>query len=118
MAQFAVVPIISRIKALFEAATHVKFVKEACWTTWQPVKVSDYEWLYDFIRPSHQKLLIETVEGIQKNPCSLLRQLLRPHDYRIDRTANGWILKEGRKSTSSQSITVRKGIMTWDEDYS
>jgi hypothetical protein len=113
MAQFVVVPPLSRVRSLFESVTGVKFVPEACWKSWHVV---NYDWLYEFIRPSHQKLLIETIEGVQSTPCSLLRQLLRPHDYRIERTSYGWVLKQGRKSTSPGKVSVRTGVMTWAEE--
>jgi hypothetical protein len=117
MAQFVVVPAIDRIRRLFELATGAKFTNDACWKSWTPIQTAEYEWLYDFIRPCHQKLLIETVEGVQENPCSLIRQLLRPHEYRIERTPYGWVLKEGRKAMESgQTISVRKGIMTWSDE--
>jgi hypothetical protein len=116
MAQFVIVPPIGRIRKLFETATGSKFVNDVCWKSWQPVQATDYEWLYDFIRPSHQKLLVETIECVQDTPCSLLRQLLRPHDFRIERTSYGWTLKEGRKSVSPHKISVRTGVMTWAEE--
>jgi hypothetical protein len=116
MAQFVVVPPLSRISLLFEKVTACRFIKENVWKSWTPGIITDYDWLYEFIRPSHQKLLIETIEGIHVNPCSLLRQLLRPHDYRIERTTYGWTLKEGRKSSSPSKVSVRTGVMIWSED--
>jgi hypothetical protein len=118
MAQFIVVPPLSRIQLLFEKVTSCRFVKETGWKSWHPTETTDYEWLYEYIRPSHQKLLNETIDGIQETPCSLLRQLLRPHDYRIERTNYGWTLKEGRKSVSPSKISVRTGVMIWSSEDS
>ena len=117
MSQFVIIPPLGKIEILFEKVTGCRFVKEAAWNVWNPVVATDYEWLYEYIRPSHQKLLIETIDGTQDTPCSLLRQLLRPHDFRIERTSYGWILKEGRKSVSPCKVSVRTGVMVWsDED--
>ena len=116
MAQFVVLPPLSRIESLFIKITNCKFVEEAVWKTWKSQPEEEYAWLYEYIRPSHQKLLIETIIGTQPNPCSLLRQLLRPYNYRIERMAYGWILKYGQKSTSPTPVSVRTGVMVWSEE--
>jgi hypothetical protein len=116
MAQFVIVPPLSRIKLLFEKVTSCRFANECVWKSWTPATATDYEWLYEYIRPSHQKLLIETIDGTQDIPCSLLRQLLRHHDYRIERTNYGWTLKEGRKSVSPSKVSVRTGVMVWSKE--
>lgn len=116
MAQFGLVPPLSRIQTLFEKVSGCRFIKEVVWKSWNLADTADYEWLYEYIRPSHQKLLNETIEGIQENPCSLMRQLLRPHDYRIEKTSYGWTLRDGRKSTSPSKVSVRTGVMVWSEE--
>jgi hypothetical protein len=116
MAQFVVVPPLSRIQLLFEKVSGCRFVKEVVWKSWNPVDTTDYDWLYEYIRPSHQKLLNETINGVQENSCSLLRQLLRPHEYRIERTVYGWTLHQGRKSVSPSKVSVRTGVMLWSDE--
>jgi hypothetical protein len=115
MAQFVVLPPLSRIRIFFEAATSAKFVPEAAWHSWKPVSTDDIAWLRDYIRPSHQKILNETMDGIQDSPCSLLRQILRPHDYRIERESYGWTLKHGPRPASPTKLSVRTGVVSWEE---
>jgi hypothetical protein len=115
-AQFVAIPSLSRVSELFQLCTGTSFIVEALWRTWLPVKPEALLWLSEYIRPSHQKLLRETIAGEQKNPCSLLRQLLRPHDYRIEKTSSGWVLKFGKQTQSPTLVGVKEGKMiTWDE---
>ena len=115
-AQFVAIPPLSRLGELFHLCTGTPFVVEALWRTWLPVASNNYDWLSEYIRPSHQKLLQDTISGKQKNPCSLLRQLLRPHDYRIEKTSSGWVLKFGKQVQSPTLVGVKEGKMiTWDE---
>lgn len=117
MAQFVVVPPLDRVGRLFCIVTGCQFVPEASWTLWKVCDVSDIVWLRDYIRPSHQKLLNDTINGIQKNPCSLLRQILRPHQYHIEKTSYGWILKKGKTKSGSKLVTVKPGRrIVWNHE--
>ena len=71
MSQFVIIPPLERLVLLFEKSTGCRFIKEVVWKSWNPVVATEYEWLYEYIRPSHQKLLIETINGIQDTPCSV-----------------------------------------------
>jgi hypothetical protein len=115
MAQFVVLPPLDRIRVLFVKATGAKFIPEAAWHTWKPVTTEDIVWLREYIRPSHQKILNETIDGIQESPCSLLRQILRPHEYRIERESYGWTLKHGQRTVSPTKLSVRTGTVVWGE---
>ena len=115
-AQFVAIPPFSRIGELFQLCTGTPFVVDAIWRTWLPVKSEALSWILEYIRPSHQKLLRDTISGDQKNPCSLLRQLLRPHDYRIEKTSSGWVLKFGTPTLSPTLVGIKEGkVINWDE---
>ena len=117
MAQFVVVPPLDRIGRLFCIVTGCQFVSEVSWSSWKVCDVSDMLWLREYIRPSHQKLLNETIAGVQTTPCSLLRQILRPHEYRIEKTSYGWTLKEGKSKAGSKLVAVKPGRrIVWNDD--
>jgi len=82
-AQFVEVPPLEEVKALFTATTGRQFQLYVTWTKWTPVDPADLYVFRPYIRRCHQKLLKETANGTQKNPCSFLRQLLRPYGYCI-----------------------------------
>ena len=82
--QFKTIPPLEDIQTLFCIVTGVKFFVESTWYTFVDTNNPDiFLHFMPYIRPSHQKVLLDTVNGKQKNPCSLLRQLLRPHGYTI-----------------------------------
>lgn len=116
MAQFVVVPPLNRVGSLFCIVTGCNFAPEVSWRIWPSYDVAELEWLYEYIRPSHQKLLNETVTGVQQTSCSLLRQVLRPHNYRIEKTSYGWTLKQGESGTGSMMVVVKPGRrIVWNE---
>jgi hypothetical protein len=59
-----------------------------------------------YIRTCHQKILNETLEEKHKHLCSFLRQLLRPHGYRIETVKAGWRLHIG---SSGKGIQIKDG---------
>jgi hypothetical protein len=117
MAQFVVVPPLDRVGSLFCIVTGCHFVPEVSWISWKICDVSDITWLHEYIRPSHHKLLNDTLLGIQPNPCSLLRQILRPHKYHIEKTSYGWTLKEGKSREGPKLVAVKPGRrIVWNDD--
>lgn len=96
-AQFKVIPPLDEIKELFTAATGVTFHMEASWTTWQPLDADDMLIFRPYIRKCHQKILMETVNGIHKDPCSFLRQLVRPHGFLIVYAGKRYTLTEAKE---------------------
>jgi hypothetical protein len=117
MAQFVVVPPLDRVSRLFCTVTACKFAPEVSWNTWSACDASCIEWLREYIRPSHQKLLNETISGEQRTQCSLLRQVLRPHDYRIEKTSYGWTLKQGKHADGPKVVAVKPGRrIIWNEE--
>ncbi len=115
-AQFSVVPSRSFVEALFVKLTGRPMVPEVCWTTWYDVSSEEYYALSPYIRPCHQKILSETIEGIQKTPCALLRQFLRPYNFRIESTYHGYVLKEKTEKPSTPVLIPGKKRIIWSED--
>lgn len=82
--QFKEIPPLKDIQDLFMELTGIGLVVGGSWRTWRPVdpyRLLEFE---PYIRKCHQKILAETVDGIQPNPCSFLRQLVRPYGFLID----------------------------------
>ncbi len=92
-AQFCAVPPLSKVESLFVAATASQLSSGVAWSEWHPVSVEQLEQFRPYIRPSHQRLLNLTVSGEHPTPCAFLRQLLRPHGFKIETTTHGWILR-------------------------
>jgi hypothetical protein len=114
MAQFGEVPPIECVSALFAKATGKKLSTDVAWTLWQSLDSTDMEWLFGYIRPCHQKLLIETISGKQKTPLSLLRQLLRPHNLRIQTETVGWSVQP--QKTRTKTVGIMPGVtVIWTE---
>lgn len=116
-AQFRMIPPLTKVKELFEQLTATPFTPGATWTTWTPLPDSTpYEVFRPYIRPSHQTLLNTVVAaGTHANPLPFLRQLLRPHSFRIETLATGWMLQE--KSESGKAVVTlhtEKKHITWD----
>ena len=114
-AQFRAIPPLPKIQELFGTVTGSAFYSGAAWSTWisQPSS-APYEVFRPYIRPSHQTLLNALVNGIATSPCALLRQLLRPHNYRIDHTSTGWELVEDRPTLKTIAITEKPTQISWD----
>lgn len=103
-AQFIVAPPLPKIIDLFLKATGCSFNVDVKWSRWLSISSDSCEEFRKYIRPSHQQILNDTISGISENPASLLRQLLRPHDYTIRRSGKLWTLatlkkEEGPKGT-------------------
>jgi hypothetical protein len=116
-AQFRMIPPLTKVKELFEELTATTFCPGATWSTWvsQPNSAL-YEVFRPYIRPSHQTLLNTVVAaGPSAYPLPFLRQLLRPHGFRIEATAAGWALHE--KSDNGRGIVTlhtKVAHITWD----
>jgi hypothetical protein len=115
-AQFIVVPPLTKLTELFTKATGKPFVVGVSWMFWETCTVADFERFRKYIRPSHQKVLDEAVAGTAENPCSLIRQLLRPHNYTIRRGSRNWSLQEvkgkgGEESAEDETPSPRTSII-------
>lgn len=98
--QFIVVPPLTKVTELFVKATGKHLAAGVSWVAWEICTKENFERFRKYIRPSHQKILDDTVNGIAENPCSFLRQLLRPHNYTIRRTSRGWLLQSTKDKNS------------------
>lgn len=93
-AQFVQVPPLEMIQKFFKSVTGVGFKLDVTWKTWLVVDPDDVFEFLPYIRKCHQKLLMETADGNQPDPCSFLRQLLRPHGFCIKLVKKTYILQE------------------------
>jgi len=110
-AQFIDLPPLEEINNFFTAATGCPCKVDVTWTKWLPLDPDDIFYFVSYIRPCHQKLLMETADGV-RDPCAFLRQLLRPYGFRIEFYRNKWTLIDNKV----ESKTVGKkegGIITW-----
>jgi len=101
-AQFVVTPPLEDVNSLFTAATGCPLHVEVTWLHWIPVSPDSVLCFVPYIRPCHQKILMETANN-QRNPCAFLRQLLRPHGFVIEYYRNKWTLKELKEELKTVS---------------
>jgi len=110
--QFTSLPPFPYIEELFRKATGRILSVYTTWQSWLPVEPDEYFVFQPYIRPCHQQILMETINGFQPNPCSLLRQLLRPYGLMIQKKKN-----EYKVCTHSDSTIGKKEGTTiiWSE---
>lgn len=105
-AQFRVIPPLARVQSLFEAASSVSLHHGAEWSEFSECPDELIEQFRPYIRPSHQQLLNAAIAKEGSRPLlSFLRQLLRPHDFKIEATSTGWRLVS---ATEEESTAVRR----------
>jgi hypothetical protein len=113
--QFKAIPPIEDSRELFKVATGCVFQVEMTWTRWIPVDPDDVISFHPYIRPCHIAILMETANG-ERNACSLLRQLLRPHGYGIMRQQGKtlWTLHELKENANT--VGKKAGtVITWTD---
>jgi hypothetical protein len=98
-AQFISLPPLADIRELFVMVTGLPFQTNVSWAQWLPVDIDDILIFKPYIRPCHQKLLMDTINGVQKNVCSFLRQLLRPYGFSIVKRKEFYTLVEIKENT-------------------
>ena len=98
-AQFTDLPPFSDIEDLFKKATGLQLSLYTTWRLWKHVDPEDYAIFQPYIRPCHQRILLDTINGVQQSPCSLLRQLLRPYGILIQKTNKQYKLCEHTNPT-------------------
>ena len=110
-AQFVVTPPVGEVHSLFTAATGCPFHVEVSWSQWKPLDPDSVFCFIPYIRPCHQKILMETGNS-SRNPCAFLRQLLRPHGFGIEYYRNKWTLKELK--ADSKTVGKKEGtVVEW-----
>ena len=112
-AQFRELPLLHDIHEFFMMATGSPFQPEITWSVWKHVDVDDILCFQPYIRPSHQKIIMETASG-ERNPCALLRQLIRPYGFCIETHKTFWVLKEIK--LDPKAVTKKVGLtVKWNE---
>lgn len=104
-AQFRELPPLCDIHELFMMATGNPFQPETTWSDWKTMDADDILCFQPYIRPSHQKILVETASGV-RNPCALLRQLIRPYGFCIETHKTYWVLKEMKLGSTAVNKKV------------
>ena len=100
-AQFTTVPPLEMVQSFFKTATGIPFKLDATWASWLSIEPDDIFEFMSYIRPCHRKLLMETADGNQPNPCSFLRQLLRPHGFGIRLSKKKYIVEELKEDSKT-----------------
>jgi hypothetical protein len=98
--QFIMIPALTKIQDFFVKATGAShFYVGVEWFSWIPLIAADIEVFRQYIRPSHYALINAAVEDPDNGAriCSFLRQLLRPHKFKIQsrmigRSVHSWVL--------------------------
>ena len=112
-AQFRELPLLHDIHDFFMLATGSPFQPEITWSVWKEVDVDEILSFQPYIRPSHQKIIMETASG-ERNPCALLRQLIRPYGFCIETHKTHWVLKEMK--LDPKAVTKKIGTtVEWNE---
>jgi hypothetical protein len=112
--QFIVVPPLGKIAPIFITATGRSLVAGVAWNEWKTVSAHDLEALRPYFRPCHQATLNRVVAG--GSPQTLLRQLLRPYEYRIEAgiAKGSWVLRQGEEPVAA--VNVGKGrTVSWSD---
>ena len=111
VAQFMVLPPLQKVSALFMQLTGKTLIEGISWTYWNTYEPNIIEWLRPYIRPCHQKILNETISGEQPNPLALLRQLLRPHGFRIEAEHGRSFWTVTTASPCLKGVHVKDGVL-------
>ena len=107
-AQFIVIPPMGKVVDYFVKTTGCEFSEDVRWSRWIPLPAETTEEFRKYIRPSHQQILNDTLSGAAENPASLLRPLLRPHEYTIRRAGKCWVLSTLKKDEGPKGTRVIK----------
>ena len=92
-------PALTKVQEIFVKATGALDLFDGVeWFSWLALTEADIEVFRPYIRPSHQKLINDASASPENGGriCSFLRQLLRPHQFKIEKHSGpikSWILK-------------------------
>lgn len=112
--QFIVLPPLSKIAPIFTAATGRSLVAGVSWSEWHTVPASELEKVRPYFRPCHSTMLDRAIAG--SSPQALLRQLLRPYEYRIEAGSvkGTWVLRQGSGEDPAPVAIIGEGrTVTW-----
>jgi hypothetical protein len=114
-AQFCAIPPLAKVEELFAAATATQLSSGVIWSEWHPIPAEQLEQFRPYIRPSHQRLLNLTVSGDHPAPCAFLRQLLRPHGYKIESAAHHWTLRMNGDEPLDHAVRRNRSVtIAWE----
>ena len=121
-AQFIVLPPLTKIAEFFVKATGAPLHNGAEWFTWTSLTTDDIEPFRRYIRPSHQALINAAVSTPRDATriCAFLRQLLRPHQFKIDTrgSTESWVLVftgPPDPDASGGEVIRKEGVLvTWE----
>jgi len=114
MSQFVEVPPLDMVKELFQITTGLQFRLDVSWTSWKPLDPADLYVFRPYIRKCHQKILMETANGVHPDVCSFLRQLLRPHGFCIKLNKITYVVCE-KKEEEAHTVGKRAGAtVVWE----
>lgn len=112
-AQFIVIPPLARVSAYFTEATGKPLTPNITWNRWNALSSETYDEIATYVRPCHSGILDSTRDGLYENPCTLLRQLLRPHGLRIDYRNKIWTVRTAE--FQEKGIRTRSGcVIVWE----
>ena len=109
--QFVEIPPLEDVNSFFTAATGCPFKLDVQWSKWLQLDPDDVLCFVPYIRKCHQKIIIETLNKL-RDPCALLRQLLRPYGYCIDFYRKKYTLVEIKEDL--KTVGKKEGAtVTW-----
>ena len=113
-AQFVVVPPLPKIAALFASITGRSLQNDVEWSSWTDVSAEMFEVFRPYIRPSHQKILNSLLSATDKTPCTFLRQLLRPYEFKVQKTPTGWVVRQTKPEDGNTGVRIGPGkVVNW-----
>jgi hypothetical protein len=114
-AQFVVIPPLAKVAALFASTTGRSLHTDVEWSVWKDISAAAFEAFRPYIRPSHQKILNSLVAGAEKTPCAFLRQLLRPHELKLQKTSTGWAVRQAKPEEGVAGVRIGPGkVVDWE----
>jgi hypothetical protein len=116
MSQFVTLPPMEKVALLLYNATGCRLEVDASWKSWKTLPADSLMWLRPYIRPCHQTILNDTISGDQVTPLALLRQLLRPYEYRIGAGTGYWNLQYGKRARGIRVKQMPTTIVWSDSD--
>ncbi len=115
--QFVVIPSFEKVADYFQRITGKLLCEGVSWNTWRFLESEQYDVLRQYYRPCHIRVLEDTITKKYENSCVLLRQLLRPHGYKIEKTnTNSWTLQAIRNDSSPTRVSTKEGTtVIWND---
>lgn len=115
--QFTVIPSLAKVADYFQRLTGKQLIIGTYWSAWRDLNSEQYDVLRQYYRPCHTRVLDDTIAKKYENACVLLRQLLRPHGYKIEKSGASWTLQEITTEPKQKGVTTKEGTtVVWNED--